>query len=658
MRTVVVDKIASVTQACGLGNEVRVATDNIPSEEGVVVVVEDPHQQVHLQHARAHQRPHGQGRQGRHRRGRARPSQGAVRLFGPRAREREARRHHADAQHRRRARRVRLGESRQGQAVRLPRHRRRAGFPVSRRAHRRAGARRLSQARLRTPSSTRNGVPVVALAGTCMEAGKTAAAAAIISRMRHRGLVVDAFKATGVSLRRDIMAFEDAGARNTLIFTDFGIVSTTRKVGPALTRTMLTELVGEEARRHRVRARRRLVRHLRRGLHPRTGRPAQGDHRRGAVGQRSGGGVRRRRHPAQAVRHRADRGDRPVHRQRRGRADHPASSSRCRRSTRWRPAPRSATRSSSRSASRRRARSIAPRTNNVMSQQDSRHRPRRHRLRVRRAAAPDRRPPELHARGRDVRQLARRARGQVVPASRGRARRHRVQVAGGNRRADREGADVRGVLRRAAWRRRRADRLAAQGRRGRGHQAALRRHLGGFPFRHGRGLRSGVQTSARRAASPRAVHLRRARAPEEGAPRRTSAIPGCFSTAILLASVPLLASGMVEPTLFVSGVTGSTGSGRKPVEGTHHPTRHSDLYSYGALGHRHTPEITALAKAAIGRRRGIRLRAAFRSVRARHPRHGAGAPQVAARCRGRRRHAARVLRGLRRSCACSTTRRA
>jgi hypothetical protein len=38
------------------------------------------------------------------------------------------------------------------------------------------------------------------------------------------------------------MAFEDAGARNTLIFTDCGIVSTTRKVGPALTRTMLTEL--------------------------------------------------------------------------------------------------------------------------------------------------------------------------------------------------------------------------------------------------------------------------------------------------------------------------------------------------------------------------------------------------------------------------------
>jgi hypothetical protein len=86
------------------------------------------------------------------------------------------------------------------------------------------------------------GVPVVALAGTCMEAGKTAAACAIIARMRHRGLVVDAFKATGVSLRRDILAFEDSGARRTMIFTDLGIVTTTARCGPALTRMMLTEL--------------------------------------------------------------------------------------------------------------------------------------------------------------------------------------------------------------------------------------------------------------------------------------------------------------------------------------------------------------------------------------------------------------------------------
>lgn len=76
--------------------------------------------------------------------------------------------------------------------------------------------------------------------------------------------------------------------------------------------------------------------------------------------------------------------------------------------------------------------------------------------------------------------------------------------------------------------------------------------------------------------------------------------PGCFATTTLLAIVPLLAMDLVTPTLFVAGVTGSTGSGRKPVEGTHHPLRHSDLYSYNALLHRHIPEIRACAQAASG----------------------------------------------------------
>ena len=59
---------------------------DIPAEEGVVDRRRGAQQQVHLQHARADQRPHGQGRQGRHRRRRARPPQGAVRLLRPRAR--------------------------------------------------------------------------------------------------------------------------------------------------------------------------------------------------------------------------------------------------------------------------------------------------------------------------------------------------------------------------------------------------------------------------------------------------------------------------------------------------------------------------------------------------------------------------------------------
>jgi hypothetical protein len=89
-------------------------------------------------------------------------------------------------------------------------------------------------------------VPVVAMAGTCMDSGKTAAACAIVSRLRHLGLHVAACKATGVSLRRDILAMEDAGASETMIFSDFGIVTTTASNGPALTRSLLSALALHE----------------------------------------------------------------------------------------------------------------------------------------------------------------------------------------------------------------------------------------------------------------------------------------------------------------------------------------------------------------------------------------------------------------------------
>src|ERR1700691_1544352 len=76
--------------------------------------------------------------------------------------------------------------------------------------------------------------------------------------------------------------------------------------------------------------------------------------------------------------------------------------------------------------------------------------------------------------------------------------------------------------------------------------------------------------------------------------------PGCFATATLLACVPLLAMGLATPELFVAAITGSTGSGRKPSDGTHHPARHADFYAYSALAHRHAPEIKACALAATG----------------------------------------------------------
>ena len=240
MRSVIVDKLASVTQACGLSHEVRVSAD-IPAEEGVVLVVEvlnnkSTYNTLELVSGRMAKVGKGDivaGALG-HRQA----------LFGYSGHVPES---------------VKPGDVIQmlniggvlgvcdsinpekgkpfdcrvlGVALNFPYLGERIGVPA------RAGYKRLDAS---SALETR-GIPVVALAGSCMEAGKTAAACAIISRMRHRGLTVDAFKATGVSLRRDILAMEDAGARRCAIFTDLGVVTTTRANGPALTRTMLTEL--------------------------------------------------------------------------------------------------------------------------------------------------------------------------------------------------------------------------------------------------------------------------------------------------------------------------------------------------------------------------------------------------------------------------------
>ncbi len=91
-----------------------------------------------------------------------------------------------------------------------------------------------------------NGVPVVALAGTCMDSGKTAASCAIIGRLRHLGLRVSACKATGISLRRDILAMGDAGASETMIFSDLGVVTTTAENGPALSKSLLNSLASNK----------------------------------------------------------------------------------------------------------------------------------------------------------------------------------------------------------------------------------------------------------------------------------------------------------------------------------------------------------------------------------------------------------------------------
>jgi len=77
--------------------------------------------------------------------------------------------------------------------------------------------------------------------------------------------------------------------------------------------------------------------------------------------------------------------------------------------------------------------------------------------------------------------------------------------------------------------------------------------------------------------------------------------PGCFSTSILLAMVPLLLLNDHEDYFLVHSVTGSSGSGAAPKNNTHHPFRNENFYAYSALNHRHQFEIEDLVKHSFNR---------------------------------------------------------
>lgn len=68
--------------------------------------------------------------------------------------------------------------------------------------------------------------PLIVVAGTCMQAGKTRAAAEIIKRFSREGWKVSAAKLSGVACLRDTLHMEDHGATETLSFLDCGYPST------------------------------------------------------------------------------------------------------------------------------------------------------------------------------------------------------------------------------------------------------------------------------------------------------------------------------------------------------------------------------------------------------------------------------------------------
>lgn len=67
--------------------------------------------------------------------------------------------------------------------------------------------------------------------------------------------------------------------------------------------------------------------------------------------------------------------------------------------------------------------------------------------------------------------------------------------------------------------------------------------------------------------------------------------PGCFATAIQLATLPLAAAGLIQDEIHVTAITGSTGAGKKPGETTHFSYRTDNISIYKLFTHQHLAEI-------------------------------------------------------------------
>jgi hypothetical protein len=92
-------------------------------------------------------------------------------------------------------------------------------------------------------------LPVVYVAGTCMNAGKTVAATELVRGLTRAGRRVAGVKLTGVSLMRDTLQMVDAGAVAALTFNDAGMASTHPGSTVAVARGLLNALAANRVAR-------------------------------------------------------------------------------------------------------------------------------------------------------------------------------------------------------------------------------------------------------------------------------------------------------------------------------------------------------------------------------------------------------------------------
>lgn len=84
----------------------------------------------------------------------------------------------------------------------------------------------ISDSALKPADSLNTRVPIVIVAGSCMNSGKTVAAVEIIKQASNAGLKVAGAKLTGIACLRDTLNMEDHGAFVTASFLDCGLPST------------------------------------------------------------------------------------------------------------------------------------------------------------------------------------------------------------------------------------------------------------------------------------------------------------------------------------------------------------------------------------------------------------------------------------------------
>ena len=83
---------------------------------------------------------------------------------------------------------------------------------------------------------------------------------------------------------------------------------------------------------------------------------------------------------------------------------------------------------------------------------------------------------------------------------------------------------------------------------------------------------------------------------------RLVANPGCYPTAALLALVPPVESGLIDPDdIIIDAKSGVTGAGRAPKEATLFAEVAEGVHAYNVAGHRHGPEIDQELGKALGR---------------------------------------------------------